>query len=94
MLEERVIPDENNPYYLTFCLLRAMLRANGVAIAHIRLVKRTRDGEWATGCIGMQVLLIYDSGKEDRFRILDEDPLALTGAILRIVDRSEVKFDG
>lgn len=47
MLEERVIPDENNPYYLTFCLLRAMLRANGVAIAHIRLVKRT--GGWRVG---------------------------------------------
>lgn len=94
MLEERVIPDENNPYYRTFCLLRAMLRANGVAIAHIRLVERTGDGEWATGCIGMQVLLLYDSGAEDRLRILDEDPLALIGAILRIVDRSEVKFDG
>ena len=90
MLEERVIPDESNPYYRTFCLLRAMLRANGVAIAHIRLVERTGDGEWATGCIGMQVLLLYDSGAADRLRTLDEDP----EPILRIVDRSEVKFDG
>ena len=94
MREERVIPDEHNPYDLTFGLLRAMLRANGVPIAHIRLVERTWDGEWATGCIGMQVLLIYDSGAEDRLRILDEDPLVLVGAILRIVDRGEVKFDG
>ncbi len=94
MLEEKVIPDENNPYYLTFSLLRAMLRANGVPIAHIRLVKRTGDGEWATGCIGMYVLLLYDSGTQQWLRILDKDPLVLVGAILRIVDRGEVKFDG
>ncbi len=94
MLEEKVIPDENNPYYLTFCLLRAMLRANGVAVSHIRLVERTGDGEWATGCIGMYVLLLYDSGTQQWLRILDEDPLVLVGAILRIVDRGEVKFDG
>lgn len=94
MREERVIPDEHNPYYLTFCLLRAMLRANGVAVSHIRLVERTVDGEWATGCIGMYVLLLYDSGTQQWLRILDEDPLVLVGAILRIVDRGEVKFDG
>lgn len=93
MREEKVIPDEHNPYYLTFSLLRSMLRANGVPIAHIRLVKRTGDGEWSTGCIGMYVLLLYDSGTQHQ-RILDEDPLVLVGAIIRIVDRGEVKFDG